>query len=147
MPGMNIALEIGLDCPGCGASDRCGDDCICPLCWPDSGVEEQHRGDSVRQWLEFAPLLTVLNDEDIYWGWSTERRNGKPKHSLEITSQEDDSTFDVHKHRDGYVITRWRWTRGDRERNIAPEVQELDEILAHTVDEAANFLSPARRRR
>ena len=147
MPGMNIALEIGLDCPDCGASDRCEGECVCPACWLPSGVDEQHRDKSVKQWLALAPLITELNTENVYWGWSTAPSNGIPKHSLEITSQEDDSMFEVYPHRDGYLIQHYRWTRGIRETNTPPEVQDLDEVVAQTVDEAMNALAAAIRRR
>lgn len=147
MPGMNIALEIGLNCPDCGGSDRCEGQCVCPACWLPSGVDEEHRDKSVEQWLALAPLLAALNGEEVYWGWSTEPRNGIPKHSLEIASYDDDSMFEVFPHEGGYLVTHYRWTRGIRETNTPPEVQDLDEVVALTVDEAMNALTSAIPRR
>ena len=147
MPGINYALEVGLDCPDCGANDRCEGGCVCPACWLPSGVKEEHRDKSVKQWIGLAPLMSALNDEAVFWEWSVQPRHGIPEHSLEMRSREDDSMFEVFLHDTGYLITRYRWTRGIRETNTAPEVQDLDELVALTVDEAMNALAAAIPRR
>ena len=148
MPGRNITLDLNLDCADCGSSDVCGDGCICPACWLPSLVAEDQRDKSVWQWREFAHLLDAMNADKIHWDWATETSavTGAPKHSLEVRCLEDDTWYEVVLHPSGYVVTHYRRTAGSRETNTAPEVHELDELLAMTVDEATNFMSPAIRR-
>jgi len=146
MPGRNITLDMHLDCLDCKSSDVCEDGCICPVCYLPSCLTEDQREESVIQWRRFAPLLAELNSMKSWWDWATEpKKAGKPEHSLEISRQEDDCWYEVHLHPEGYVVTLWRRTYGSRETNTAPEVQQLDELLAPTADEAANFLSPTTR--
>lgn len=144
MLGHNITLDLNLDCADCGSSDVCADGCTCPACWLPSFVAEDQRDKSVWQWREFAPLLAAMNTERIHWGWATEdTRTGVPKHSIEVMRYDDDTWYEVELHPEGYVVSHFRRTRGIRETNTPPEVQQLDELLAHTIDEATNFMSPA----
>lgn len=148
MPGRNITIDLNLDCADCGSSDVCADGCICPACWLPKFVFEGEREKSVWQWREFAHLLAAMNTDRIPWGWATEDTGtGVPKHSIEVLRQDDDTWYEVGLHPEGYVVSHFRRTRGIRETNTAPEIQELDELLARTVDEATNFMSPAIRKR
>lgn len=148
MKGRNITLDMNLNCASCGSSDVCEDECICPACWLPSIVAEHQRDKSVWQWREFAPLLDAMNTEKIDWGWATEKgRMGDPLHSIEVLRQDDETWYEVTLHPEGWIVSHFRRTSGSRERDIAPEVQWLDDVLAATVDEATNFMSPAIRRK
>lgn len=147
MQGRNITLDMNLNCLDCASSDVCFDGCICPVCYLPSIVSSDQREKSVLQWRKFAPLLAAMNTERIWWDWSTEKdASGEPKHSLEVHSRSDDTWYEVTLHAEGYVVSHYRRTYGNRAANIAPEVQELDELLALTVDEATNFMSAAIRK-
>jgi hypothetical protein len=63
-----------------------------------------------------------------------------------VLRQDDSTWYEVGLHPEGYVVSHFRRTRGIRETNTAPEIQELGELLARTVDEATNFMSPAIRK-
>lgn len=144
MKGRNITLDLNINCPSCGSSDVCENECICPACWLPSIVTEGQRDKSVWAWREFAPLLDAMNTEWIPWGWATEKgKAGDPAHSIEVLRYDDDTWYEVELHPKGYVVSHFRRTRGIRETNTAPEVQQLDELLAVTIDEATNFMSPA----
>lgn len=148
MKGRNITLDMNLNCASCGSSDVCEDECICPACWLPSIVTEGQRDKSIWSWREFAPLLDAMNTEDIPWGWATEKgMTGDPAHSIEVLRYDDDTWYEVELHPKGYVVSHFRRTRGIRETNTPPEVLRLDELLAVTIDEATNFMSPAIRRK
>lgn len=147
MKGRNITLDLNINCPSCGSSDVCENECICPACWLPSIVTEGQRDQSVWAWREFAPLLDAMNKDSIPWGWATEQRsNGQPHHSIEVLRQDDDTWYEVETHESYWLVTHWRRTRGIRETNTPPSWEPIDEVSCLTVDEATNFMSPAIRR-
>lgn len=140
----NLVIDLALDCPSCGTSDICLDDCICPACYLPGGFPDAKKDKSVAEWRAFAPLLAALNGEGIGWGWCTEKQYpDQIKHSVEILGI--GCWVEIYRWGASYLCTLWNNTPGSRERNEAPEPQQLDEITALTDDEVVNWVTNALR--
>lgn len=142
----NLVLDLGLDCPSCGSSDLCQEDCGCPACYLPPTIPVSERDASVTAWRTYAPLLSALNAEGVRWGWATETHyTGVLKHSIEILGEYSDCWIEVSRWGNGYICELWRNTRGSRERNEPPEAQHIDSLEAHTEDEAVIWVANAAR--
>jgi len=141
----NLVLDLRLDCPSCGSSDLCLEDCICPACHLPASIPVAKRDMSVTAWRTYAPLLTALNAENLSWGWSTDTDyTGVLTHSVEILGEYSDCWVEIHRWNNHYICELWRNMRGSRERNEPPEAQQIDTLKAHTEDEAVNWIINAR---
>lgn len=134
MTCMNMSLEVGLSCPACGADDRCLEDCICPSCWLPSRVSEDQRDLSVAQWVALSPVMHALNETSLSWGWATEIRQGKPRHSIEVTDIKDGTIGEITIWNGEYHASCWYHPYGK------PESQPLGDFSAPTVDEIVSLV-------
>jgi len=94
------------DCPSCQETDVCADGCICPSCLKDPN--------GVTAWTAFAPVITALSADGIYWTWT----NAGGSYSIEITARSNE-WIDVYE---GFRV----------ERTIARMACNMEEPPQHT---------------